>query len=136
MFYLSKSRVKLTYFKVERNNIFTRCYVRVVQNGQQVSTDFTVPSNSKIKNSNKIFVTESWASGCRVLTVCLQPSSCTPLLHPPFPLHHSLLGQLLGFCSRGIVGDYPVWPLHSLCCPLNGANRVAHNPSYIFHRAF
>lgn len=77
------------------------------------------------------------------VTVCSRPppphhhtpqTPSTPPPNSPHPL--SLQGQLLGLCSRGIVGDYPVWPLMRSGRPLNGANRVVHNPSYIFHRAF
>lgn len=55
------------------------------------------------------------------------------------PLHPSLslsLGSAVGPLFQGHCGGLSSVAVHSLGCPVNGANRVAHNPSYIFHRAF
>lgn len=46
------------------------------------------------------------------------------------------LGSAVGPLFQGHCGGLSSVAVHSLGCPVNEANRVTHNPSYIFHRAF
>lgn len=70
----------------------------------------------------------------------LQPLPCPThsLLTPPLlSFSPSLsLGSAVGPLFQRHCGGLSSAAVHSLGCPVNGANRVAHNPSYIFHRAF
>lgn len=71
---------------------------------------------------------------CPILTPP-PPNRLTASL-PPSSSFYVSLGSAVGPLFQRHCGGLSSVAVHSLGCPVNGANRVAHNPSYIFHRGF